>query len=53
MTIDEIIQILENRIAMLTAARESAMHGDDLNQVQTLDKDIIETTDSLHRLRGA
>ena len=52
MTIDEIVTILKNRLAMLATARQAAVDQGDLAHTTTIDTDIAETTTSLAKLGG-
>ena len=52
MTLDEIAQMLKNRLAQLRAARQSAFDQGAIANVETLDNDIRSTTTSLESLRS-
>ena len=50
MTIDEIIQMTENRLAFLQQHREYAFGRGDLDAVTTFDADILTTQETLTQL---
>lgn len=51
MTIEEIIQIAENKLAFLALHREAAFQRGDLPQVIAYDGQITQTTETLARLK--
>jgi hypothetical protein len=50
MTIDEIIQITENRLLFLQQHREYAFGRGDIETVSTLDAGIVTTQETLNQL---
>lgn len=51
MSLDDLIRLMEARLAALNAARGYAAAVGDLNQVVTLDPQILQTQQTLDQLR--
>lgn len=52
MTLDEIIQILTNRLATLSSRRADMVTLGDLDAVATIDAEVIETQATLDQLKS-
>ncbi len=53
MKLEEIIAILNNRLASLTEARKNAVSSGNLEQVMLIDSDILSTQTSIDQLNVA
>jgi hypothetical protein len=51
MSIDELIRLMEARLAALNSARASAAQAGDIAQITRLDADISQTQTTLDQLR--
>ncbi len=51
-TIVEIIQILKNRLEFLASSRVSAVAAGDLATINNIDREILETEESLAKLES-
>ena len=52
MTLDDLIRLMEARLAALNAARASAAAVGDLAQAILIDADVVKTQTTLDTLRG-
>lgn len=51
MKVEELVRLMEARLAALNAARSSAAAVGDLSQITKIDHDVIETQTTLDQLR--